>query len=215
MDSPDCAGRLGFAAVAERRRKHWGWGFADEQPSLDELRAGAAGLPEHLGFDVHEPEEPVALERIELPAPRVAAPDVCPAYNDAFHRVRFGLGCSYADVINGLRGRVAHPPDAVLFPRDERELEAALEWAAGANVAVVPVGGGTSVVGGIEPRVPERFDGAVALSLRAFDALHELDVVSGAARLGAGLPGPAVEDRLREHGLTMRFYPQSFELSTL
>ena len=198
-----------------KRRKHWGWGFADEQPSGDELRAAAAGLREHLGFGGEEVEEPVALEDVRLPSPRVEVPDVCPAHADDFHRARFGLGCSYVDVVRGMRGEVAHPPDAVLFPRDEREVEAALEWAAGANVAVVPVGGGTSVVGGIEPRVPDRFDGAVSLSLSAFDALHDLDNVSGSARLGAGLPGPAVEDRLREHGLTMRFYPQSFELSTL
>src|SRR3954467_9985615 len=202
--------------MAQRRqRKHWGWGFADEQPSLDELRAAAAGMREHLGYGSAEIEEPVALERVSLPAPRVEAPSVCPAFADDFHRARFALGCSYVDVVRGVRGDFAHPPDAVLDPRDERELEAALEWADGANVAVVPVGGGTSVVGGIEPRVPERFDGAVSLSLAAFDALHELDVTSGAARLGAGLPGPAVEERLREHGLTMRFYPQSFELSTL
>src|SRR3954469_10989535 len=198
-----------------RRRKHWGWGFADEQPGAEELRAAAAGLGEHLGYPLGEVEEPVALEAIELRPPRIAPPDVCRAETDAHHRVRFGLGCSYVDVVHGFRGQVAHPPDAVLFPRDENELEAALEWADGANAAVIPVGGGTSVVGGIEPRVPERFDGAVSLSLAAFDALHELDVTSGAARLGAGLPGPAVEERLREHGLTMRFYPQSFELSTL
>jgi alkyldihydroxyacetonephosphate synthase len=199
-----------------RRRKHWGWGFADEQPSGDELRAAAAGLAQHVGFG-GEVEDPVPLEAVRLPAPRVAVPDgVCEARaDDDFHRARFGLGCSYADVVRGMRGQVPHPPDAVLFPRDEREVEAALEWAAGANVAVIPVGGGTSVVGGIEPRVPERFDGAVSLALSAFDALHDLDTISGAARLGAGLPGPAVEERLREHGLTMRFYPQSFELSTL
>src|SRR3954452_4132310 len=202
--------------MAQRRqRKHWGWGFADEQPSLDELRAAAAGMREHLGYGSAEIEEPVPLERVSLPAPRVEAPSVCPAFADDFHRARFALGCSYMDVVRGMRGQFAHPPDAVLEPRDERELEAALEWAEGANVAVIPVGGGTSVVGGIEPRVPERFDGAVSLSLAGFDALRELDEVSGAARLGAGLPGPAVEERLREHGLTMRFYPQSFELSTL
>src|SRR3954454_16956976 len=202
--------------MAQRRqRKHWGWGFADEQPSLDELRAAASGMREHLGYGELEIEEPVALERVSLPAPRGEAPSVCAAYTDDFHRARFALGCSYMDVVRGMRGQFAHPPDAVLQPRDERELEAALEWADGANVAVVPVGGGTSVVGGIEPRVPERFDGAVSLSLAAFDALHDLDAVSGAAQLGAGLPGPAVEECLREHGLTMRFYPQSFEFSTL
>ena len=198
-----------------RARKHWGWGFADEQPPVEEVREAARGMAAHLGFGSEDVEEPVPLEAIDLPAPRVALPDVCPASADAFHRVRFGLGCAYVDVVRGFRGDVPNPPDAVLFPRDEREVEAALEWAAGANVAVVPVGGGTSVVGGIEPRVPDRFDGAVSLSLAAFDRLHEVDFHSGAARLGAGLTGPALEAALGEVDLTMRFYPQSFELATL
>src|SRR5439155_9517268 len=66
-----------------------------------------------------------------------------------------------------------------------------------------------------EPRVPGRFDGAVSLSLAAFDRVHEVDHVSRAARVGAGLPGPALEERLGAAGMTMRFYPQSFELSTV
>jgi alkyldihydroxyacetonephosphate synthase len=197
------------------RRKHWGWGFEHEQPDVRELRDAARGLAQHLGFGGDDVEVPVPLERVELPPPRLEAPDVCPAMADAFHRVRFGLGCSYADVVRGFRGEVAHPPDAVLFPRDEGELEAALEWAAGANAAVIPVGGGTSVVGGIEPRVPARFDGAVSLSLAAFDRVHEVDHVSRSARVGAGLPGPALEEQLGAEDVTLRFYPQSFELSTV
>src|SRR3954467_7162669 len=123
--------------MAQRRqRKHWGWGFADEQPSLDELRAAAAGMREHLGYGSAEIEEPVPLERVSLPAPRVEAPRVCPTFADDFHRARFAPGCSYADGPRGTRGQCARPPDAVLQPRDERELERALEWAANANVAV-------------------------------------------------------------------------------
>ena len=106
-------------------------------------------------------------------------------------------------------------PDVVARPRDERDVEALLEWAAGANVAVIPYGGGTSVVGGVEPRIPARFDGALSLDLGALDALLEVDEVSRAARIGAGASGPRVEEQLGAHGLTMRFFPQSFELSTL
>src|SRR4051812_31333716 len=201
--------------VRQMSRKHWGWGAAEEQPSRAELEAAAAGMAEHLGFGATDVEEPVALEDIRLPAPRVAPPDTCPAETDAFHRVRFGLGCSYADVVRGMRGQIAHPPDAVLFPRDERELAAALGWAADVNVAVIPVGGGTSVVGGIEPRVPDRFDGVVSLSLAAFDRVHEIDHVSRSARVGAGLTGPALEEQLGADGMTMRFYPQSFQHSTV
>ena len=90
-----------------------------------------------------------------------------------------------------------------------------LEWAGAANAAVIPYGGGTSVVGGVEPRVPERFDGAVTIDLGAIDKLREVDEVSRAARIGAGASGPRIEEQLAAHGLTLRFFPQSFELSTL
>ena len=106
-------------------------------------------------------------------------------------------------------------PDLVARPADEREVEEVLAWAEAAGAAVVPYGGGTSVVGGVEPRVPARFAGAVSLDLGALDALHEVDPVSRAARIGAGASGPRLEAQLAEHGLTLRFYPQSFELSTL
>ena len=80
---------------------------------------------------------------------------------------------------------------------------------------MIPYGGGTSVVGGVEARVPERFDGAVCLDLGALDSLLDLDETSRAACIGAGAAGPKVEELLGAHGLTMRFFPQSFELSTL
>ena len=80
---------------------------------------------------------------------------------------------------------------------------------------MIPYGGGTSVVGGVEPRIPGSFDGAVSLDLGALDRVLEVDPVSRAARIGAGASGPRLEEQLGAHGLTMRFYPQSFELSTL
>ena len=79
----------------------------------------------------------------------------------------------------------------------------------------MPFGGGTSVVGGVEPRVPARFDGVVSLDVGALDRLLEVDPVSRAARIGAGASGPVLERGLAAHGVTLRFYPQSFELSTL
>ncbi len=130
-------------------------------------------------------------------------------------RACHSLGKSYLDTIRGLRGRYDHAVDLVARPREEIEIEAVLEWAAGANVAVIPYGGGTSVVGGVEPRIPGSFDGALSLDLGALDRVLDVDPVSRAARIGAGASGPRLEDQLGTHGLTMRFYPQSFELSTL
>jgi len=195
----------------ERRRKHWGWGFADEQPGREELRAAAAGLADHLGFGEREPEPPVPLEAVELPPPRLDAPFA----QDAWSRAAHAQGRSYLDVVRGLRGRFPHPPDAVAYPGSEDELRAVLDWCGERDVAVVPVGGGTSVVGGIDAIPGPGHAGVVAVNLRGLDRVLEVDPVSRAARIQAGTTGPALERQLGEHGLTLRFYPQSFELSTL
>ena len=117
--------------------------------------------------------------------------------------------------MRGFHGRFDFPPDVVARPRGERDVEAVLEWAAGANLAVVPYGGGTSVSGGVQCEVPARFDGVVSLDLGAMDRVLQIDDVSRAALIQAGATGPALERQLRALDLTLRFYPQSFELSTL
>jgi alkyldihydroxyacetonephosphate synthase len=203
---------VNLCAVATRRRKHWGWGFEDEQPRAEDLRAMAPLLRETLGFEPQEVEEPVALEAAALRAPRIAVPDGELYDTSAHARATHAQGKALADVVNGLRGVFPHPPDAVARPRTEDEVAAVLEWATDAGAKVVPYGGGTSVVGGIEPRFDEP---AVSLDLGALDALYELDPVSRSARIGAGAAGPRVDEQLAEHGMTMRFYPQSFEHSTL
>jgi alkyldihydroxyacetonephosphate synthase len=117
--------------------------------------------------------------------------------------------------VRAFRGQFDHPPDVVARPRDERDVESLLEWCDGAGLAAIPYGGGTSVVGGVEPRVPERFNGAVSIDLAALDQVLEVDPVSRSARVGAGASGPRLEAQLAEHGLTLRHFPQSFEFSTL
>jgi alkyldihydroxyacetonephosphate synthase len=200
-----------------RVRTRWGWGFEDAAVSTADAGAAAPGLVELFGFGATEPEEPAPFDPAALPPARVPSPPhlegICTG--DPAVRAAHARGQSYLDTVHGLRGVYQHAPDVVARPRDEREIEDVLEWAAEANVAVVPYGGGTSVVGGVAPRVPERFDGAVTVDLRAIDALREIDEVSRAARIGAGASGPRIEEQLSSHGLTLRFFPQSFELSTL
>ncbi|MGN6869848.1 MAG: FAD-binding oxidoreductase [Solirubrobacteraceae bacterium] len=201
----------------ERRRKHWGWGYEDEQPSPAALRAAAEFLIGRLGFGSTEPEQPVPLAEISLPAPRLAPPsslrDICAT--DDYQRALHAYGRSYADVVRAFRGRFDHPPDVVVHPRDEDELRRALDWAVSAGAAVVPFGGGTSVVGGVEAAGCEGYKGVVTIDLKSLDRVLEVDSVSLAARIQAGATGPGLEAQLGEHGLTLRHFPQSFEFSTL
>jgi alkyldihydroxyacetonephosphate synthase len=206
------------AAVTGRTRNRWGWGFEDAVIPAAEAAAAAAQLPALLGFAGGAPEDPVPLSRAQLPPTRLAPPsgplaELCDVGPEA--RAAHAYGKSYLDTIRAFRGVYEHAPDVVARPREEAQVEALLEWAAAANAAVIPYGGGTSVVGGVEARIPERFDGALCLDLGALDQVHEVDDVSRAARIGAGASGPRLEAQLADHGMTMRFFPQSFELSTL
>jgi alkyldihydroxyacetonephosphate synthase len=158
----------------------------------------------------------VPLEQIELSEPRVAPPGSLAAIvsEDRHERVSHAYGKAYRDVVRAFRGRIDNPPDLVAHPESEEQVVALLDWCADAGLVVIPYGGGTSVVGGVEPRVDDAA-GVVTLDLRRMDRVLEVDPESRAARIQAGVVGPALEDQLREHGLTLRHFPQSFELSTL
>ncbi|HEV7528197.1 MAG TPA: FAD-binding oxidoreductase [Solirubrobacteraceae bacterium] len=200
-----------------RRHKHWGWGYEDQQPSPEALRETASLAAEHLGLALGEIEAPVGLEQVALRSPRVRPPaalaEMCASDDHA--RASHALGKSYSDVVNGFRGRFEHPPDFVARPREEADVERLLEWCCDEHVAAIAFGGGTSVVGGVTADVPDSYNGAIAIDLRALDRVLEVDEVSRSARIQGGATGPLLEAQLGEHGLTLRHFPQSFEYSTL
>jgi alkyldihydroxyacetonephosphate synthase len=203
--------------LVPRALKHWGWGYEDEQPSPSELRDAAGFLVKRLGFGSHEPELPVPLSEVSLPSPRLRPPDalapICST--DPSERALHCYGRSYVDVVRAFRGRFDHPPDVVARPRNEDEVRATLEWAQSAGAAVIPFGGGTSVVGGVEAAGCEGHAGVVTIDLKSLDRVTEVDRVSLSARIQAGATGPRLEEQLGEHGLTLRHFPQSFQFSTL
>ncbi|GAA3683114.1 FAD-binding oxidoreductase [Nocardioides ginsengisoli] len=195
-------------------RSWWGWG-ADEARLSDAETAAlvervAALLP---GQDLtdHAPPDPRALG---VPPPRVTPPAALAALcsADVVDRLGHARGKAFRDVVRNLHGDVAHVPDLVVRPRSEQDVVDVLDWCSATATPVIPYGGGSSVVGGVEPR----FEGpAVTLDLGLLDRVVEVDPVSRAARIQAGVDGPALEAQLRPHGLTLRHFPQSFEFSTL
>jgi alkyldihydroxyacetonephosphate synthase len=193
-----------LAPVSGRRRKHWGWGFEDQQPTPEQARAAVPTLSERLGIELGE------VERVAIPA---GLAEICSS--EPHDRACHALGKSYVDVVRGFRGVFEHPPDVVARPRDEQEIERLLEWCAAERLAAIPYGGGTSVVGGITPILGSSYDGAVSIDLGALAGLVELDGISRSACIQAGASGPALEAQLGAHGMTLRHFPQSFEYSTL
>ena len=122
-------------------------------------------------------------------------------------------GKSTLDLLRRNSSDFQDAPDAVVLPGED-DVAAVLRYCSQHGIAVVPFGGGTSVVGGLDP-VRGRFSTVIALDLRRIDQLFALDPVSGEAVLGAGVTGPQAEQLLGEHGFSLGHFPQSFEFATI
>jgi alkyldihydroxyacetonephosphate synthase len=129
-------------------------------------------------------------------------------------RLAHTRGRSTTDLLRLRAGEAADAPDAVVLPAGHDEVVAVLELCSRERVAVTPYGGGSSVVGGLEPDARD-FAASVALDVRRLDALVALDEVSRVATLEPGLRGPQAETLLGDRGYTLGHFPQSFEYATL
>ncbi|HEX2265094.1 MAG TPA: FAD-binding oxidoreductase, partial [Solirubrobacterales bacterium] len=204
--------------VTETRRdaKWWGWGDPSVEPSLDDAALGV--LRERIG-ELEPWPLARSLEEVEMPAAEGLPTALVDAVGEENvftgdeDRVRHAVGCGYADLARLRNGALEAAPDAVAMPRSATALARVLEIAAAEGVAVVPFGGGTSVVGGVEPL---RGGHSRLLSLD-LGALRDVvvDERSLTVRLGAGLRGPEAETALARFGLTLGHFPQSFEYATI
>ena len=203
----------------ERRLRWDGWGERPGGGSFPE--AGLRMLSAELGLSGRS-TPPVTLAEVGLAESRLGdgaraalAGVVGEGNVDGSReaRIRRSAGRSYPDLIRLRSGDAAIAPDAVVAPADHAEVAAVLEACADGQVAVVPFGGGTSVVGGVEP-VHDGFGAVIALDLRRLGSVA-VDRHSLTATLGAGLSGPRAEAMLQARGLTLGHFPQSFEFATI
>ena len=203
----------------------WGWGTLDQDFSLEGRPAFWPMLQEWLELpnDAIEHETPsVHLDEISLRPPRLDDPMLSslrkllgqdPVRTDKQSRVEHTYGKSYCDLIRVRAGHIPNPPDAVVYPADQGQVVSLLAWAADRDVAVIPFGGGSSVLGGVEPASDGRI--TLTLDLAQLDRVLSVDPVSRTACIQAGATGPEVETQLNAHGFTLGHFPQSFEFSTL
>jgi alkyldihydroxyacetonephosphate synthase len=199
-----------------RDAKWWGWGDPAVAPTLDAEALGV--LRERIG-ELEPWPLACALEEIKLPAAQPMPPSLVDAVGEENlfvgdeDRLRHSVGRGYVDLVRLRNGALEAAPDAVVTPPDEGALRRIIELCSEEGIAIVPFGGGTSVVGGVEPLrgVHER---VISLDLGALREVS-VDRRSLTARLGAGLRGPEAEAALGREGLTLGHFPQSFEYATV
>ena len=176
------------------RRSYWAWGLETDEPTFAERQAAAARLSERHGRDF-EAKPILPAEELGLRAPRVAIPTALASVLtvDAHERASHTYGKGFLDKVRAVRGLFPNPVDIVAYPETEADVVAVLEWADQSGGVAIPYGGGSSVVGGVE--APEGGRPAVSIDMTKLDKVLELDETSRAARIQAGVLGPALEDQ--------------------
>ncbi|MBX7164711.1 MAG: FAD-binding oxidoreductase [Pirellulales bacterium] len=214
-----------MSAAADRRfkMKWWGWGDEHHRFDLSHAAAGLEYLGDRLGIRELAPAFAARMEDVALPDSQASAallaalaeivgPENC--RTDHRERLLHSAGKGYHDLVQLRRLRLPEAVDAVVYPRSEADVMAVLALAQQQQVAVVPFGGGTSVVSGLAPlRGAQR--AVISLDLALLNRVLDVDLVSQTATVEAGIFGPDLEAQLRARGLMLGHYPQSFEYSTL
>ena len=199
-----------------RDSKWWGWGDPETLPELDPT--AVATLRERIGELTPTPKA-AGLEDFSLPPaeplPQALIDAVGPdaVFTSLEDRLRHATGCGYADLARLRLGGLDAAPDAVLLPETPEQIRRLLEVCAAEGIAVVPYGGGTSVVGGVAPERGEH-GRLISLDLARLRGV-EVDRRSLTATLGAGLRGPEAETALNREGVLLGHFPQSFEYATV
>ena len=156
------------------RLKHFGWGREGEGLTAGEKAFVLGRIEQRFGPPAEQQAKPPRLEDIKLAPPRLEPPASLSFCSTArYDRAAHTYGKSFPDYVRGLAGNYSSAPDVVAYPRTEDEIAAVLDWAGGAQASVTPFGGGSSVVGGVEPqRDPARHKAAVTIDLRELGRGH-------------------------------------------
>jgi alkyldihydroxyacetonephosphate synthase len=190
--------------------RRWnGWG--DDLVTFPLKKDAHRFLAERIGEG--RPLQDATLEEAAARVPESRLPDHALVSMDPIDRVRHSRGQSLPDWLAMRSGHMGAYADGVAFPETEEEVKTLLSYAKNAGAIVIPYGGGTSVVGHINPTIQDKF--ILTINMGRINSILDLDEESRTATFGAGVAGPDVEAQLRAHGYTLGHFPQSFEYSTL
>jgi alkyldihydroxyacetonephosphate synthase len=188
-----------------------GWGNEDSDLTM-ELSDGLRALLEALVGPGTALSQATLSEVIAL-VPNTRLDDHPLIKTDPETRVRHARGQSLPDWLEMHSGNVDTFPDGVAFPESSEQVRELLAHAKENNLIVIPYGGGTSVVGHINPETSDK--PVLTIDMAKMNSMLSIDTESQLATFGAGAPGPVVEEELKKHGYTLGHFPQSWELSTL
>lgn len=190
--------------------RRWnGWG--DSANKMDLPPAGGTFLSDLIGSS--EPLADASLGSVVAQVPQSRLPEHVLISTDPEQRVRHARGQSLPDWLAMRSGQFEYFPDGVAFPETKGQVAELVDFCHAENIVLIPYGGGTSVVGHINPFKSER--PILTVSMARMTRLIEINTDSQIATFGAGTPGPMLESQLRAKGYTLGHFPQSFELSTV
>lgn len=210
--------------IPEKYRMKWyGWGRESVRYSLNENPGIAEYLKIKFGIDRLKPKPAFSLAEVKI-APSRVGDSLLQEFRSALgasncstqhaERIYHSCGQSYKDICRLRSGTIENAPDVVFYPENEEHIRTIFKLAAKHRIALIPFGGGTSVVGGVEPG-KNGFDFSATVNTTSLNKILQIDPVSLTATAQAGIFGPELEAGLNREGFTLGHFPQSFEFSTL
>lgn len=204
--------------MAEQRRKFYAWGYEDEGASAEEIQALERLWGGVFGVEHFDAIPAPTLGELALRPSRVTGiPDslkpIC--RDDVYERALHTYGKTFAETARMFARDFAEAPDIVVYPRNEDDIAAVLDWCGELEAAAIPFGGGSSAVFGVNPDVGSRYKAVVSVDMSGMNKVLEVDAASRAARVEAGVFGPELDAQLKPHGLAMRFFMQAYKFSSL
>ncbi|GAB3708409.1 FAD-binding oxidoreductase [Mariniluteicoccus flavus] len=207
-----------------KHMKWWGWGVEGIGFHHEDKPGFAPFVLDKVGLDLWAPAgKPPHFDEIPVPASQLTdtlASELAAALGDKhvvtddLDRVVHTFGKSVRDLIRMRRGALKRIPDVVVYPADEEEVRKVVDLVVAADAVLIPFGGGSNIVGSLEPLAGETRQ-IVSLDLGRMNRVIEIDDEAQLARVEAGALGPALEEQLNRRGWTIGHFPDSFTHSTL